>query len=58
MVIAIFAALIVIGLDIFLRRRRRGDQAPVWYLIALSIIVLAIAAIVVLWVGEYRFEHR
>ncbi len=57
MVLSIFGGLMLLGAVAFSEWRRNGErQRPAWYWIAFTISILAIAALIALWGGEYRFE--
>ena len=57
MVLSIFGGFILLGAVAFSEWRRNGGrQRSAWYWIAFTTSMLAIAALIALWVGEYRFE--
>ena len=56
MVLAIVGALILLGAVRFLESN--GKRRPLWHWIVLAISILAVTTLVILWVGEYRFENR
>lgn len=56
MVLSIFGSLILLGAVGFLEWKQNGEQRPLWHWIALAISILVVAALIVLWVGEYRLE--
>ncbi len=57
MVLSIFGSLILLGAIGFLEWRRNGEQMHLWHWIALAISILVVAALILLWAGEYRFEN-
>jgi heme/copper-type cytochrome/quinol oxidase subunit 4 len=56
MILAIAGTCVLLGLITFLEWK--GKRRPLWHWIALVIAVLALIALVTLWVGEYRFENQ
>jgi hypothetical protein len=56
MILAIAGTCILLGLVTFLEWK--GKRRPVWHWVALAISVFALIAIVMFWVGEYRFENQ
>ena len=56
MVLSIFGGFIFLGAVAFSEWRKNGRRCPSWHWIAFTISILAIATLIALWVGEYRFE--
>jgi hypothetical protein len=55
MVLAIVGSCVLLGTVAFLEWKK---QRPLWHWVFLAISMSALVALLVLWVGEYRFENQ